>query len=206
MNNNNPQQVPPVPFTQKDLFQQFWKHYTQNFYNYNIAQFAQLSAHFKMSMPMPIKIKELGEIHLKKFFDAVWINSEKVEPSYQLMFDQLQQQPQSKPLSDEPNNPGPSNYQRNQQRANFSNQAHPYQLPKRGRGRGRPRITNPGNRFNNNNNEPRQHLTNWSDDESSERAASNFRGNNKNKFNRMAVNNLGFRGDSSDEDGNSNRN
>lgn len=78
-----------------EAFKQFWNHYTQAFYNYNLAQFGQLSAHFRVPLPSPQKIKQIGDLHLKSFFDEVWSDSE-------MKFDKVPQE--SRPAYNLPNN------------------------------------------------------------------------------------------------------
>lgn len=88
----NPPNGPKMTY---EIFKQFWHHYTQAFYNYNLAQFGQISAHYKVPMPLPQKIKEIGDRHLKNYFDEVWDESD-------LKFNEVPQQKAAVPVNNMP--------------------------------------------------------------------------------------------------------
>lgn len=181
-----------------EVFKQFWQHYSVAFYNYNMTQFAQISSVFKMPMPMPTKIKELGDRYLKQFFDDVW--SQK-EPNNFIRSNEFLQQPTYNPqpqflnqssqsIFSHSNNSGQQNYYRRNQNSRFNSllRHQKWQGFKRRDLRDVTKETSMHGKHS---------YTSYSDDESSERAARGQRtgGNQTDIFNKKAVNRLGFMDD-----------
>jgi hypothetical protein len=215
MANNNIQQQLNQPngsmMTSNELFTRFWQHYTEAFFNYNLAQFAELSSQFKITMPAPANIRELGNKALRAYFDEVWSDHSQVRFS--------DFHPQPKPAFNPPNNARPEftarpNYEpqtHDNPRPHVAFKRPSYNDPNPGRNfshkqrsRGQPRARGGPQQSNRpvwyKAKAPKHSFTNLSDDESSERGASSVA--HSSGFNKKVANDLGF--NDIDDDNNDN--